>query len=121
MSPEYQDAMTMLKNSPLAIEGLPILKESIAEEVFICAGPRVPAFIAAVEQVQRISQAQSFAQAFTDPVADPTVIPQPIIDALLANQEELRMPSVLIGFKLGTPEAANEFLDKWRKKLGEWE
>jgi len=118
-SPEYRRFMSILETHPLAVEGLPILKDAVSDEVFVCAGPTLPDFLAGagavygtMMQAGMLSGIQSAALG-----ADERFDPRLIIDAILANRRHLRVPAVLVGFKLTDPQRATAFLDKWIKRM----
>lgn len=110
-----------LQTNPVLVEALPVLEDAVSTEVFLCAGPGLPGFLGAVNEVGRsIQLGQLGAMAGGPPgVGPPPGFDLPrLVDVVLDNKERLRMPSGLLGFRLADPQRAQQFLDKWVPRIG---
>ena len=120
--PALKQIQMQAEMNPLFVQGLPVLKDAISSEVFVCAGPELTSFFKAANEVMtagRVAQIQELFESrnrYDDDV--PGEIIEAVIDSVLANKKELRVPSVLIGCKLTDPAAAKKFLDTWIPKIG---
>lgn len=112
-SPEWKELLQVFETHPLAVEGLPILKDMVTQEMFFCAGPGVPTFIEAMEDtcgeayrsvlLEKVGQLLPAAGKNASAVSG-------VVDMVLSRQEQLRVPSVLMGFRLKKPKRAQAFL-----------
>jgi len=118
-SSEYRQVMAVLHGSPLVQEGLPILKDAVSTEVFSCAGPEMVDSLQALAGVMNAMRMAGLSDALADGAGrsgGPEVLP--LIEAVLAHKDRLRMPPILIGFKLTDEGAAKQFLDRWLARIG---
>ena len=118
-SSEYQQAMAVLRGSPLAREGLPILEDAVSTEVFSCAGPDMVDSLRALAGVMNAMRMAGLSDALADGAGGgggPPVLP--MVEAVLEHKDRLRIPPILIGFKLTDEGAAKRFLDAWLARIG---
>jgi len=120
-NPQVREVLHVLATHPLAVEGLPVLKDAVSNEIFICAGPELPNTLGAVSRVmsgiffQGMEMGMASAASPDGPTGD--ISPRQVVDSVLANRKHLRMPSFLVGFKLTDVPRAKAFLDKWLAKI----
>ncbi|MFW5681876.1 MAG: hypothetical protein ACOC1G_02620, partial [Phycisphaeraceae bacterium] len=118
--PEFRQAM-MLKDHPLAVQGLPVLRDAFSQEVFVCAGGDVIDVLLAGKEVDRVVTAMQMQLAFSEGDLDEDAArayPSALIDAMLEQRDRLRAPSMLMGFRLDDVEAAEAFLDQAVASIG---
>jgi hypothetical protein len=119
--PFFASLMQTAETHPVAMQGLPVLKDALSTEVFICAGPNLAETTSALGdlygemQVARlqsqiagvtIGSASSMESAFGD-----------MIETVMENEERLKLPSFLIGFHLTDVDAATQFIDEWLPQI----
>ena len=120
-NPQVRKVLDLLATHPLAVEGLPVLKDAVSNEIFVCTGPELPDTLAAAGRVYSgvvfgsIAAIRDSAASGDRPRAD--TVPPMLVESVLADREHLRVPSVLVGFKLTDVGRANAFLDKWLAKI----
>ncbi len=130
-NPQFAAFMQALETEPVLVQGLPVLEDAVSSEVFACTGRDFPAFLRAAGGVLNTAQLAGFKNALSARDAmDPHVrrigpaagrrdtTAEELIDAVLANEQALQVPSLLLGFKLARPEAARKFLDTWIPQIG---
>ena len=121
-NPQVREVLGVLATHPLAVEGLPVLKDAVSNEVFFCGGPELPDTLAAVGRAYwgiyfgSIESMLLTARSGNRPDGD-AAIGRMVVDTILADKEHLRVPSFLMGFKLTDVGRANAFLDKWIAKI----
>lgn len=117
-SPDYHQAMAMLRSHPLAVQGLPILQDGASREIFIAAGPELVDLNEAVIDISNTIQAASIrADMQNEAMGEPPFDPKVVVDAILKHEAVLKTPSILIGMNLSDPQAAQRFLDDWLTDL----
>lgn len=119
--PVYASMMHTATTDPRAIEGLAILKDALASEVFVCSGSDLPEVFHAIGELQgQMSMMQwnaGIAGATGGPPEDPAAIAGRMIEAVLARQDRLKMPSLLIGFRVSDSDRVTQFLNGWLAQL----
>lgn len=115
-SPEYHRYRRVLEENPMAVEGLPILEDALSQEIFFCTGPDLPQFVETVGDMISSMQLIVFRNMQREYGADPEL--SDFIDLVLDNRSRLKIPSLLVGYKLDKPEAAEAFLNKWLPEIG---
>ena len=122
--PALRGIQMQAAENPLFVQGLPVLKDAISSEVFVCGGPELAGFIEAVSQISNNARLASMKVLFAEDMdryedeEQSTKVFTAIIDSVLERKDGLRVPSVLVGFKLTKPDAAKKFLDAWISKIG---
>ena len=107
-----------LGNYPLAVEGLPVLRDALSTEIFVCAGPEVPETLNALSELygeMTVAGMRSQLRNGGGPPGDVDITS--MIEAVLNKEGQLRVPSVLFGFRLTDVDAATEFLDRWIPRI----
>ena len=117
-NPGFTGIMRTLETSPLAVQGLPVLRDALSTEVFVCAGPELPNVISAASELYGEIYFEQMRMKLMNrgPSADVNIAS--IIESLLAKEGELKVPSVLFGFRLTDVAAATKFLDTWIPGIG---
>jgi len=118
-SPGYGQVMSVLHTHPLALEFLPVLKDAVSTEVFLCAGPEMVDSLEAFAGVVGVIQMAGLQAAINEEAGgtgEPDV--PAMIDAVLTFKDSLRMPPILVGFKMTDEVAAKGFLDTWLARIG---
>jgi hypothetical protein len=116
--PFFLGAVQAAQTNPLLIEGLPVLKDAIATEAFVCTGPDLPPFLVAAARVYGSLSGQGIKAAFAQGPQPPKPDLGAVLQAVITQGEQLRLPTILIGFKLSNPAAAQKFLDTWLPRVG---
>jgi len=116
-SPEYQDYREFLEQNPMAVEGLPILEDALSQEIFFCTDSDLPQFLDTVGGMVGSMQLMAMRQMHMRYRGGPEL--SDFVDLVLDNRSGLKVPSLLMGYKLDKPEAAEAFLDKWLAAIGE--
>lgn len=120
-SPEYQDYREFLEQNPMAVEGLPILEDALSQEIFFCTDSDLPQFLDTVGgmfgSMQLMAMRQMHMQMQMRHRGGPEL--SDFVDLVLDNRSGLKVPSLLMGYKLEKPEAAEAFLSKWLPAIGE--
>ncbi len=130
MNPEYQEFMRTVTRHPLFVEGEPVLKDGLSDEVFVCADDHLAPFLNAVRTVNSTQQFASLMDEFSD--SEPDVLQEKrqeaLFEALKREKENLQFPNFLIGMKVTQVEDAEQFIRKALDSLpaemrerGEWE
>lgn len=123
--PVYQSFLHTAKTHPLAIQGLPVLKDAASNEIFVCAGSDVPEFFHALTELHgelTLLQWQAGIAGATGgapPQIDSPAVAAQLIDAVLKKKDKLKAPSILMGFRLSDVDAATEFLNTWLPQLSD--
>jgi len=115
--PGYRSFIRATKTEPVLVQALPILEDAVSTEIFACTGPDLPGFLQAVAQVVNAAQFAGIKAGLRGSDSDSDTVAD-LVDAVLANEKRLQLPSVLLGFKLSNPKAAEKFLDTWIPKIG---
>ncbi|NQT85873.1 hypothetical protein HQ560_03855, partial [bacterium] len=117
MNPFFRQAQMQLQQNPFVIQMLPVLKDAMSNEVFVCAGPEsvqtLGALLRIIQSVQR--QGVRVGLQGGDGPGQPDV--GLLLQTVLAEEQHLRMPSVLMGGKLKNAAAATQFLDLWMPQI----
>ena len=123
--PVYQSFLQTAKTHPLTIQGLPVLKDAASNEFFVCAGSDVPEFFHALTELHgelTLLQWQAGIAGATGgvlPEIDPSAVAAQLIDAVLKKKDQLKAPSILMGFRLSDVDAATKFLNTWLPPLSD--
>lgn len=118
--PSFTSLMQTLNTHPLAVEGLPVLRDAMSNEVFVCTGPDVPELLDALGDLYGEINAARLDAALTGLGGRPAGFDtrmSGIIEAVLENEDRLKMPSMLIGCRLKNVDAATQFLDSWIPRI----
>ncbi len=118
--PVYRGLQKQLETNPVLVQGMPVLEDAISTEVFVCAGPELADFAAAASSLMNSARFASLKgmKEGTGPGAMNAAMTEAFIDGVLASGDQLRVPSVLMGFRLTKPEEAKKFIDAWVPKIG---
>lgn len=122
--PAYQSFLQTTKTHPLAIQGLPVLKDAISTEIFVCTGADVPVFFHALTELHgemtwlQWQAGIAGATGGAAPDIDASAVATQLIESVLARKDQLKAPSILMGFRLTNADAATQFLNTWLPQIG---
>jgi hypothetical protein len=121
-SEPYRQVMMTVQRHPLAVQALPVLGDAVSTEVFACTGPELAEFVVAFQRVVNSAQMQGMQDTFSGRpgVSDDKMSAagvEALLNAVLTEGDNLRMPNVLIGCKLEDPAAAVKLLDTWLPQI----
>ena len=113
-------AMGQLKQDPENEALLDLLAEAVSDEVFVTGGDAAADFLALYGQVNNSTRFSGMMQAFQPGrQAGPAGPGVPDMVRALAKSEKLiRIPDLLVGFKLKNPAAANKQIKRLEDLLG---
>jgi|GEM_PF-2659331 hypothetical protein len=117
--PVYASFMQTATTDPRAVEGLSILHEALSTEVFVCTGSDLPEVFQAIGELQgeltlmRWNAGLAGVTGGSVEDVDNAEAVNRMIEAVVTNQDRLKLPSVLIGFQLTDADRATQFLDDW--------
>ena len=117
--PNFTALIQTLDTHPLAVQGLPVLRDAFSTEVFVCTGPDLPGVLAAVGGVYAEAVLLGAVSGFEEDAGGPPseFDVTAILEAVLEYEDQLRMPSLLIGFRLTDIDAATKLLDAWIPRI----
>lgn len=113
LNPRYQEFRHRLSTHPLAVQGRPVLEDALSTEVIVWAGPEFPQVCRSLNRVLNSARLADLRQKLnpdTNPFDD-------VVATLLAEKDNLRLPTLVMGFNLQNPKAAKAFLDEWMSTL----
>lgn len=118
-NPFVAGLLQAIQKDPVIVEGIPVLKDALANDVFVCGSAELIRFIRAAQEVSGEARALQM-----------KILPQmlghrgpmeadgnALADTILRNRESLRLPGVLMGFKLADKAAAQRYLDKYIPRI----
>jgi hypothetical protein len=118
--PAFGSFMQTAHTFPLAVQGLPILRDAVSSEIFMCAGPDLPVTLNAIGELYTEMNLARLKGVIAGGGRAPVDFDiGTMIQTVLTKEKELRVPSVLIGFRLTNPAAATNFLDTWLPQIGQ--
>lgn len=121
--PAYQSFLQTAMTHPLAVQGLPVLKDALSNEVFVCTGADVPELFHALADLRgelTFLQWQAGIAGATGGSPedfDSAAVAVGLIESVLSRQDQLKAPSVLMGFRLSDAAAVTKFLDTWLPQI----
>ena len=102
-SPQWLELQQMRKQVPQVQTGLDVLEDAFSQETFICLDERWPTFVSALSAIYL---QMTLASMGNDPFAPPNAA----VAATLEFAEDVRLPGVLLGFRLNDPARAQKLL-----------
>lgn len=115
--PFFTSLMQTANTHPVAMQGLPVLKDALSTEVFVCAGPDLAETVGALGHLygeMQLARMQSQIAGATGAATNNLESTfGDMIETVLQNEDRLKLPSFLIGFRLTNVEAATLFIDEW--------
>ena len=118
--PVYMQFRKQMETNPVFVQGLPVFKDAISSEVFLCAGPEFADFIDAAAELYGTSYFSTLSGLGRRRMGrgpDPAMIAA-IVELVIERGDHLRAPPVLIGFKLTKEAEAKKYIDTWVPKIG---
>jgi hypothetical protein len=112
--PAFTSFIQTATTHPLAVEGLPVLHDAVSNEIFVYAGPDYPDTSSAISELHCEMTLANLKSGITGAIGGSPGSPDinQLIESVLAKEERLKVPSILIGCRLNNVEGAKQFLDK---------
>ncbi len=124
--PQIQQGLDELRNAPFwgevreELEADPelqnlfdVLADAASHELFVAAGADFTDVVRALQRISLVSNIAGIASAL-DAATEPLMV-----NTVLEHREDLRVPSVLAGFKLADVPKARQAIDHWVPKIEE--
>ncbi|MHC4452507.1 MAG: hypothetical protein ACYS0E_20585 [Planctomycetota bacterium] len=109
-SPQWAEFQQMRQQVPQVQAGLDVLADAFSQETFVCLDQRWPDFVTALG-------AAYFQTAMASMQGDNVATANALVAAVVDQADGLRLPSVLIGFRLADPDRARSLLDELAAQL----
>lgn len=130
MHPAYREVMQTATQHPLFVAGMPVLKDGLGNEVFVCVDDRLEAFLHGLRTINSTQQFAGLSEVFADSEGGDLQRKQQrvMFEELKRQMENLQLPNFLIGMKLTEADDADQFILKVQDALpqevrarGQWE
>jgi len=120
--PLYLQFLEGREKIPLLASALEIAPDAVSQEIFFYADARIKGCIAAAVDVYMETVLQGLRSDFltgpdTADRAPPSALPA-VVSKVLQHEKAIRVPPILVGFRVSRPEAARDFLASLVKTLG---